>query len=41
MQNAVVVDTPDVVLVADMKRSQEIKELLDELGRKGHRRYVR
>jgi mannose-1-phosphate guanylyltransferase len=36
MENTVVVDTPDAVLVADMKRSQEVKDLLDELARKGH-----
>ena len=40
MENTVVVDTPDAVLVADMKRSQEVKELLEELNRKGYRRYT-
>jgi hypothetical protein len=33
------VDTPDALLVADMNRSQEVKELLDELSRKGYGRY--
>jgi mannose-1-phosphate guanylyltransferase/mannose-6-phosphate isomerase len=40
MQNAVVVDTPDALLVADMRRSQEVKDLLDELSRKGYGRYT-
>ena len=40
MANTVVVETPDAVLVADMKRSQEIKELLGELNRKGYQRYT-
>lgn len=40
MQNAVVVDTPDALLVADMRRSQEVKGLLDELARKGYGRYL-
>ncbi len=40
MKNAVVVDTPDAVLVADMKRSQEIKDLLDELNRTGYGRFT-
>jgi mannose-1-phosphate guanylyltransferase len=41
MQNAVVVDTPDALLVADMKRSQEIKDLIAELNRAGHGKMVR
>ena len=40
MRDTVVVDTPDALLVADMKRSQEIKDLLEELNRKGYRRYT-
>ena len=40
MENAVVVDTPDALLVADMRRSQEVKDLLEELARKGYGNYV-
>jgi mannose-1-phosphate guanylyltransferase len=35
IENAVVVDTPDALLVGDLKRSQEVRELVDELHRKG------
>ena len=40
MENTVVVDTPDAVLVADIRRSQEIKDLIDELNRRGYARYT-
>jgi mannose-1-phosphate guanylyltransferase len=40
MRNTVVVDTPDAVLVADMRRSQEVKDLLDELNRRGYKKYA-
>jgi mannose-1-phosphate guanylyltransferase len=40
MKNTVVVDTPDAVLVADMKRAQEVRKLVEELNRKGYRRYT-
>ena len=40
MTNAVVVDTPDALLVADIKRSQEVKDLVEELKRKGYRRHT-
>jgi len=40
VKNTVVVETPDAVLVADMKRSQEVRELLEELKRKGYKRYT-
>lgn len=40
MQNTVVVDTPDAVLVADMTRSQEVRDLVEELKRKGYGRYT-
>jgi mannose-1-phosphate guanylyltransferase len=40
MENTVVVDTPDALLLADIKRSQEVKELLEELKRKGYKRYT-
>lgn len=41
MKNTVVVDTPDAVLVADLKRSQEIKDLIGALNRAGYGKMVR
>ena len=35
MENAVVVDTPDALLVADLSRSQEVRDIVEELNRKG------
>lgn len=35
IDNAVVVDTPDALLVGDLSRSQEVRELVDELQRQG------
>lgn len=35
MENAVVVDTPDALLVGDLKRSQEVRDIVEELNRKG------
>jgi mannose-1-phosphate guanylyltransferase len=35
VQNAVVVDTPDAVLVGDLTRSQEVRELVEELKKSG------
>jgi mannose-1-phosphate guanylyltransferase len=35
IENAVVVDTPDALLVGDLNRSQEVRELVDELHRQG------
>ncbi len=35
IENALVVDTPDALLVGDLNRSQEVRELVDELHRKG------
>lgn len=35
MENAVVVDTPDALLVGDLNRSQEVRDLVDELKRQG------
>lgn len=40
MENTVVVDTPDAVLVADMRRSQEIKDLIEELNHRGYGKYT-
>ena len=34
-KNVVVVDTPDALLVGDLNRSQEVRELVDQLNRKG------
>lgn len=35
MKNAVVVDTPDALLVADLNRSQEVRDIVDALNRNG------
>ena len=35
IENALVVDTPDALLVGDLDRSQQVRELVDELHRKG------
>ena len=35
IDHAVVVDTPDALLVGDLSRSQEVRELVDELQRQG------
>jgi mannose-1-phosphate guanylyltransferase len=35
LENAVVVDTADALLVGDLKRSQQVRELVDELKRRG------
>jgi mannose-1-phosphate guanylyltransferase len=35
MENAVVVDTRDALLVGDLNRSQEVRDLVDELNRRG------
>jgi mannose-1-phosphate guanylyltransferase/mannose-6-phosphate isomerase len=40
IQNAVVVDTPDAVLVADLSRSQEVREIVGSLRKKGHAAYT-
>ena len=40
MQDAIVVDTPDALLVGDLKRSQEVRELVDELNKKGYGSYT-
>jgi mannose-1-phosphate guanylyltransferase len=34
MKNAVVVDTPDALLIGDLRRSQEVRDIVDELNRK-------
>lgn len=40
MKQTVVVDTPDALLVSDMKRAQDIRELVKQLEQKGYRRYI-
>lgn len=40
MQNTVVVDTPDAILIGDIERAQEVKDLVEELKRKGYRQYT-
>jgi mannose-1-phosphate guanylyltransferase len=40
IQGAVVVDTPDALLVGDLKRSQEVRELVEELIVKGYSAYT-
>jgi mannose-1-phosphate guanylyltransferase len=36
IENTVVVDTPDALLVGDLTRSQDVRELVEELKRAGH-----
>jgi mannose-1-phosphate guanylyltransferase len=40
VNDIVVVDTPDALLVGDLKRSQEVRELVDELNHKGYAAYT-
>ncbi len=40
-QDIVVIDTPDAVLVADIHRSQDVKNLVEELARQGFGQYTR
>jgi mannose-1-phosphate guanylyltransferase len=40
LDNAVVVDTPDAILVGDLNRSQEVREIVDELHRQGMGSYA-
>lgn len=40
VRGLVVVDTADALLVADIKRSQEVKDLVEELKRRGYGRYT-
>jgi mannose-1-phosphate guanylyltransferase len=40
IQDVVVVDTPDALLVGDLKRSQDVRELVEELKRKGYGAYT-
>jgi len=38
LREAVVIDTPDALLVADLKRSQDLRAVVAELEKTGHRR---
>jgi mannose-1-phosphate guanylyltransferase len=40
IKDAVVVDTPDALLVGDLKRSQEVRELVEALNRRGFSSYT-
>jgi mannose-1-phosphate guanylyltransferase len=40
LENAVVVDTPDALLVGDLRRSQEVRELVEQLKKKGYGSYT-
>ncbi|HSK31239.1 MAG TPA: mannose-1-phosphate guanylyltransferase [Candidatus Limnocylindria bacterium] len=40
LSDTVVIDTPDALLVGDLKRSQQVRELVDELHRQGLSRYT-
>jgi len=40
IEDAVVVDTPDALLVADLHRAQEVRELVEELKKKGFGSYT-
>jgi mannose-1-phosphate guanylyltransferase len=40
VEDIVVVDTPDALLVGDIRRSQEVRELVDELNNKGYGAYT-
>jgi mannose-1-phosphate guanylyltransferase len=40
LENAVVVDTPDALLVGDLNRSQEVRELVGELNKRGYGAYT-
>jgi mannose-1-phosphate guanylyltransferase len=40
IENAFIVDTPDALLIGDLKRSQEVRDLVDELNRRRLRDYT-
>jgi mannose-1-phosphate guanylyltransferase len=40
LEDILIVDTPDALLVGDLKRSQEVKGLVDELERKSYRKHT-
>jgi mannose-1-phosphate guanylyltransferase len=40
LDNVIVVDTPDAVLVCHRDRAQDVRRVVDELGRRGLERYL-
>jgi mannose-1-phosphate guanylyltransferase len=40
VENLIVVDTPDAVLVCHRDRAQDVRRVVDELGRRGMQRYL-
>jgi mannose-1-phosphate guanylyltransferase len=40
LRDTFVVDTPDALLVGDLKRSQEVRDLVNELSKRGYRSYT-
>jgi len=40
MKDAMVIDTPDALLVGDLKRAQDLREVIKQLDLKGYRRYL-
>lgn len=40
IQDAVIIDTPDALLVCDIRQSQRVRDLVEELERKGYGRYT-
>jgi mannose-1-phosphate guanylyltransferase len=40
IEGAVIVDTPDALLIGDLERSQDVRELVDTLNRKGFGSYT-
>lgn len=40
IEDALVVDTPDALLVGDLKRSQQVREIVEELNKKGYSAYT-
>jgi mannose-1-phosphate guanylyltransferase len=40
MRDTIIVDTPDALLVGDLKRSQEVRDLVDELKKTGYGSYT-
>jgi hypothetical protein len=40
VEDTVVVDTPDALLVGDIRRSQEVRELVDQLNKRGFGAYT-
>jgi mannose-1-phosphate guanylyltransferase len=40
MRDAIIVDTPDALFVGDLRRSQEVRDLVDELKKKGYGSYT-